>query len=116
MSDLTIYKGRTWTRTLTVTDSTLAPVDITGATIELRIKAHSTDAGSPVIGLGVGSGITILPQTGGTLGQATLTVDGSLSAPIAAGVYVGAVIVTQLGDANPHIVIPPVKIPIRDIP
>lgn len=117
MSALTIYKGRTWQRRLTVVDvNTGAPTSIAGATIEFRVKKHTNDPDPPVIVLGVGTGITILTQSGGTLGQADLQVLGTDSAVIPEDVYVAAAVVTLNGQTLPHVVVPPFKLPIMDIP
>lgn len=117
MSDLTIYRGRSWKRRLTVTrQDTGAVVDLTGATIELTVKKHTGDPDPPVATRSVGSGITILTQSGATLGQADIEFSSVESAAIVgdAGLYVGDVMVELSGETFEHEAVPPVKIPIRD--
>jgi hypothetical protein len=115
MSSLTIFKGRTWQRRLTVLDrNTGLPVPIAGATIEFRVKKFTHDPDPPLISLGVGTGITLLNSGAG--GQALLEVLDTASAVIPEDVYIGSVIVTLNGDTLPHVVVPPFKLPIRELP
>lgn len=111
---LTIYKGVTWKKTLTVTDQTGARVDLTGAAIAVRAKKHTSDPNPPVFDLEVGSGVTLRAQSGGTLGQADVQLDGTASAAIPADNYVINVVVTPSGQL-PQVVVPPTKLPIRDV-
>lgn len=48
--------------------------DLTGVGLEFQIKAADGDADPPLVSKSVGSGITLLPQTGTTLGQADIEV------------------------------------------
>lgn len=115
MSSLTIFKGRTWQRRLTVVNPiTKLPQPIAGATIEFRVKKYTNDPDPPVISLGVGTGITIL--NGGAGGQALFEVLDTASAVIPEDVYIGAVILTLNGETLPHVIVPPFKIPIRELP
>lgn len=67
---INVYRGDQATFRLTVTDDEDARVDITGATIELQVKTAKGDADPATIAKSVGSGITLLAQTGDTEGQA----------------------------------------------
>jgi hypothetical protein len=114
MSTLTIYKGQSWKRRLTVTSrDTGLPCDITGASIEFTIKSKASDP-SPTLKLTTGAGITILTQSGATLGQADIecTPDAVMSAD--EGSYVADVVVVLANDTFRHVVVSPIKIPIRD--
>lgn len=109
---MTIYKGTTWTRTLTVTMAgTATPKDITGAAITFRARRQPTDPDAQ-ISLSVGDGITI---TDGPNGEAEVTVDGADSALLDTGSYVMAVVVTPSGE-DPQVVIPPEKLLVVDMP
>jgi hypothetical protein len=72
-----IHRGDDASFTLTVLDAAGAPTNITGDTLELEVK---TAAGAPdpaLIRKTVGDGITLLAQSGGTLGQATVAIAGT---------------------------------------
>jgi hypothetical protein len=117
MTDLTIYKGIAWQRTLTVTrKDTGARRDLTGATIEFRLKRKTTDDDPPLVWLTVGSGITLLAQSGDTLGQATLDISAAASAPLNVMNHVFTVLVTPQGETVPQVAIEPTKIAVRDAP
>lgn len=60
---ISIYRGDSATLRLTVTDDEDARVDLTGATIELQVKAALGDADPALITASVGSGITLRDQT-----------------------------------------------------
>lgn len=116
MSDLTIYKGVTWEHTLTVTkESDGLPRDLTGAAIVFTALRRGV-GGAPQISLSVGSGITLLTQSGATLGQATVRIEGAASALLAAGMYTYAVRVTPQGEITPQIAIRPTAIAVREYP
>lgn len=115
MSSLTIYKDRSWKRRLTVTDpNTGLPADLTGATIVFRVKPHTYSPDPPTIELTVGAGITLLTQSGATLGQADLDLSPSDTVAIEEALYVCDCKVTLNGQTFVHEVVVPTKIPIRD--
>lgn len=111
MSDNTIYRGLDWQRTLTVTkESDGTARDLTGATVTFSLKRHTTDAAA-LVTLTVGSGITLLTQSGATLGQATVFLAATAIDP---GNYIFDVHVTPAGETVPQMAIPPTKIAVRD--
>lgn len=113
---LTIYKGQTWVRRLTVTNvATGAPYDLTGSSISFRGKHRTSDA-SPLVSLALGSGVTLLTQAGATLGQADVTIDGSISAGFNVDSLICAAIVVLPTDVEPKIVVPPIRVEVRDLP
>lgn len=112
MSDLTIYKNRTWTRRITFYRAGV-PVDITGWTIELTIKQRTNDPDPPKAERTVGSGITLLAQSGDTLGQADARFNvGDVTCD--AGSYIVDVAADPNDGTGKHEAIPPQRISIRD--
>ena len=113
MSTLTVYKGVLWQRTLTVTrDDTGAGKDLTAATIEVLVK-RDYDDDAAAFTLGVGTGVTLLAQTGATLGQATVEISTVISADLNTENYVFRISVQPSGEVTPQIVIPWRKLPVR---
>jgi hypothetical protein len=112
MSDLTIYKGIPWERTLTVTRADTGAVrNLTGATVVAKIKKRSNDA-DPAVLLPT---VTILDQTTDE-GEATLSLAAGAAVALDEGNYVIAVYVTPQGETVPQVVIVPTKIAIRSAP
>ncbi len=73
MSTLTITQGDTYEFPVTVTDQVSgAPIDLTGASLYLTVKQRPSDADPGLCQLTIGQGITLLTQSGGTLGQANV--------------------------------------------
>lgn len=66
--------------------------------------------------LTVGSGITLLTQSGGTLGQATIDISGSQSNELGDAGHVFTVLVTPQGETVPQVAIEPTKIAVRRVP
>lgn len=99
-----VYRGDAARYRLTVTDDADARVDITGATIEVQVRTALGAVDPPSIGKSVGSGITILTQSGDTLGQADV-VFASGDTNIAPALYWIDVVITLAGD-RVHIVAP----------
>jgi hypothetical protein len=121
LTDLTIYKGVAWQRTLTVTypeghASAGERRSLADATIRAKIKRVSSDADPPLIDLTVGDGVTILTQSGDTLGQATLDIAAPDAVGLDDGNYVIAVYVTPSGETVPQPAIEPTKIRISSAP
>lgn len=67
--DEKIYAGESAKWLFTAYDRNGDPVDLTGATIELEIKLNKGDADPALVHKEVGAGITVLAQSGATLGQ-----------------------------------------------
>lgn len=109
MSDNTIYRGQDWQRTLTITRDGAA-ISLTGAAVTFSIKRYTTDAVAAVT-LSIGSGITLLTQSGATLGQATVFLAATTLDP---GNYIYDVHCTLAGETVPQMAIPPTKIAVRD--
>lgn len=117
LTDLTIYKGTAWQRTLTVTypeghASAGQRRSLTGATIVAKIKRVSTDADPELLT----PTIAILTQSGDTLGQCTLSLTSGAASALADANYVIAVYVTPSGETIPQLAIEPTKITIRSAP
>jgi hypothetical protein len=77
MSDLSLYRGDDATFTVTANDSSGNAVDLSGTTLIWTAKRSKFDADADAVLQKKSSdgGVTILTQSGATLGQATITVD-----------------------------------------
>lgn len=83
--DLTIRQGDTWRRSLGVADVDGGPVDLTGASARLQIRADPADADDePVLELAVGDGIDIDEEAG----SIDMTADAGVTAELEPGSYV----------------------------
>ncbi len=100
-TDFELYKGDTFTRSITVTDGEGDPFDFTGASLSFIIK--ETKGGSNVLALSIGSGISISTNV------ITITVSAAQTASLAIKRYVydlkftssgGAVTTWMLGGFN----------------
>lgn len=101
-----LYKGIEWTRRITVTDDdTGERTDLTGLTVVFQLRRRTSE--TALIDLTVGDGITLLAQSGDTLGQADVVIDGADSALLEVASHVVAVLVD--GD----VALPPLKLPVR---
>lgn len=103
------YVGETIEQTLTIFDeATGARTDLTSV-VSIVFKVRITEGGADpaLITLGIGSGITLEPQSGDTLGQATIR----FTAP-AAGTYWYHAEVTMPGPKL-FIAVPPTKFIVR---
>ena len=81
--NLTFPQGATWDLSLTWTDSDGDPINLTAYSARMQVR-HSYDAGTPVLSLTNGTGITL----GGTAGTIDVTVAASVTAGVAAAQYV----------------------------
>lgn len=121
IDDITIQRNYDWTRTLTVTypdghASEGDAIDLTGATILAKIKRRHDDPDPALIELTVGDGVTLLAQSGTTLGQATLFIAGADSQTyLSAANHVISVYVTPSGGTI-QTVIDRQKLPVVDGP
>lgn len=104
--DERIVRGQTVRRTYTVKDEKGQRVDITGATVHLRIRPDIKAA--PVVSKTTGSGITISAQTGSTKGQFVATLAPADTKALPIGDYVYDVWVVE-ADADAFPVIAPSK-------
>lgn len=101
-----LHRGDGATYRLTVFGDDDARADLTGATIELEVKAALGGADPAPIIKAVGTGITIaVPQTGGTKGQADIVID-SADSDIAPALYWLDVVVTLAGGQRKHVLAP----------
>jgi len=112
-NNLTIYKGEYKALRVTVLDPNEAPVDLTLATvIEFEVKPAAGDADAAIIiSKALGTGITIEPQSGDTLGQFVIQIqpsDTALIAEQAATYDIVAVI-----DGKRRLIVKPSEIRIR---
>jgi hypothetical protein len=89
-----LAKGAHATITITVYDETDTLVDLTDHGVSFRVKLAVTDA-VPLIAATVGDGITLLAQTGDTLGQAEIAIVPADTAAMDPGLYVYEVRVTE---------------------
>lgn len=103
---IAILRGNDRTFKLTVKDSTGTAVDITGYTIEFQVKLLLDDLDPPLISKSVSSGITILTQTGSTLGQATIELTPSDTANLETKPHVFDVVVVDGNSKRFHVVAP----------
>lgn len=102
----TIYRGDAATLRLTVTDDDDARIDLTGATIELQVKAGIGDADPALIAKAIGTGVTLLDQTApDTKGQADIAIAGG-DTDRAPGLYWLDVVVTPLAGDRQHVITP----------
>lgn len=97
-----LYKGIAWQRRLTVTDADGVAVDLTGKDVVLELRRHAGDAA--LLSLSVGSGITLLAQSGATLGQADLVIGAGQSTDFDVAAHRYAVLVDD------QVVTPPTKL------
>jgi hypothetical protein len=102
---ISIVRGETLVRTVTVTDEDGEPIDITGAAVEFQVKAEPGDAFPTLIAKAVGSGIVISAQAGASLGQAVVTIPATETAALARGIYYYDV-VAELGGVRRFVVDP----------
>jgi hypothetical protein len=109
-----IYKGEDKSYLLTVVDENGDRVDITAFSIEFEVKPAAGDADPATIAKSVGLGITILAQSGGTLGQAQIDINPSDTNGIAALLYKYDVVVIDT-TAERHVVIPPSTFEVREV-
>jgi hypothetical protein len=64
-----------------------SPQDLTGATIELQIKTTAGAADPALLSKSVGAGITLLSQSGATLGQAEISITAAETQALLARTY-----------------------------
>jgi hypothetical protein len=103
-----LYKNIEWTRRLTVTDDdTGERTDLTGLTIAVQLRRRTGEAA--LIELTVGDGVTLLAQSGSTLGQADVTIAADDSTDLDVASHVISVLVE--GD----VALPPLKLPVRSL-
>ena len=101
-----LYKGIEWRRRITVTDDdTGARTNLTGKTVVFELRKRTGEA--VLISKSVGAGITLLTQSGATLGQADLVIASGDSASLDVGTHVIAVLVDS------QVVMAPLKLPVR---
>jgi hypothetical protein len=102
---LQLLAGESRTYRLTVVaDDSGDPVDLTGAAIEFQLKRAVDDADPPLLTKSIGAGITLLAQTGATLGRADLEL-APVDAQALTGMYVYDIVVTSAG--RRQYVVPP---------
>jgi hypothetical protein len=100
-----LYKGIEWRRRITVTDDdTGARTNLTGKTIEVHLRRRTGEA--TLIELTVGSGITLLTQSGATEGQADLVIQAASSTSLEVASHVICVLVEG------QIAMRPTKLPV----
>lgn len=102
--EIRYLRGTDRTLRLTVFDENGDRLDITGATIWFHVKA-TIDAGSTVLEKITPTQITILAQTGATLGQADITIDDTDLTAQAPGLLVYDVMI-ELGGVRQRVIKP----------
>ena len=78
----TVNQGIDLIFTVTWTDSSNNPINITGYSVQMQVRSQVDN--SLVLGLSVGSGITLTNPTGGV---ATFQITGAQTAAIGVGIY-----------------------------
>lgn len=105
LGPLTVYAGDALPLRLTVTDDADARVDLTGAAIELEVKARIGGPDPAAIHKAIGSGITLLDQTSAdTRGQADIAIT-STDTSLTPGLYWLDVVLTLSG-VRGHVIAP----------
>lgn len=104
---VTIRRGESIAYLLTVTDDEDERVDLTGATVELEIKAAVGDPDPPKVAKALGTGIALRDQdVAATKGQADITIgvaDTADAAAMPAGVYALDVVIV-IGEIRSYVV------------
>jgi hypothetical protein len=112
---IVIYKGEDKSFILTFTDENGDRIDLTPFTaIEFEVKVKAGDADPALISKTLGAGITKLTQSGLTLGQAQLDVDGPDTSGLTARLHKYDVVAID-GSAQRHTVIPPNDFDLREV-
>ncbi len=102
-----IYKGIEWRRQVEIADANGAAVDLTGRDLVLQIRRRTS---YPVLfELTVGDGITLLTQSGDTLGKANIALPAEDSATLEAAAHVFVVLLDD------QVVLAPTKATVRAI-
>ena len=84
--DLRMVRGQTYPLLFTVKSALGARVDLTGATVHFSVRTDLK--AQPIIHkLSPGTGAVVLPQTGDTLGQFTVSLAGSDTSSLVPGDY-----------------------------
>lgn len=109
---LKIFRGNQVTYRITVTDDADARVNLTAYGIECEAKAELGGADPAAIACSIGDGITLLTQSGATLGQADIVITSAKSG-IAPALY-WLDVVTILAGVRVH-VIPPRELTIANV-
>lgn len=101
-----LFKGIEWRRRITVTDDdTGERTNLTGKTLLLEIRRRTSEA--VLVSATNGDGITLLAQSGDTVGQADVVIPAEDSAGLDVA---GHVLSVQL---DAQVVLEPVKLPVR---
>lgn len=121
LNPLTLWKSESRTLTFTVTDDSVPPVAQNISTlnggfslIEFEIKKLAGDADPALLHKAVGTGITVLTQSGATLGQFTLTLLPTDLLAIVAGQYTYDLVI-QYADGTRTYIIRPTMVIIFDV-
>lgn len=102
---ISVYQGDTIDLVLVVTDDAGVPVDLTGASIEVQVKAAVGAPDPPMISKAIGSGVTLLDQGDpATEGRAAVAFS-SADTSVATAAYALDVVVV-LGGRRQHVVAP----------
>jgi len=102
---LTVVAGDDLALRLTVTDDADARVDLTGATLELEVKAKLGGPDPAAIAKSIGAGITLLDQTAAdTRGQADIAISGD-DTSLSPGLY-WLDVVLGLDGGRSHVIAP----------
>ena len=110
----TVFKGEYKLLVLTVTDDEQDPVDLTAATaLEFQVKTAVGAADPPLIGKAIGTGVTLRPQAGITLGQAEIEIQTSDTSALAPGTYYYDVVLVLAGKR--YFVVPPSEFIIKGV-
>ena len=93
-----INQGESRMYTLTVKDGNGVLVNLTPTSaLEFQVKANPGDTDPPLVAKAIGTGVTILTQSGATLGQATIQLDPGDTSAIDPGLYAYDVVLVLSG-------------------
>jgi hypothetical protein len=102
-----LYKGVEWSWRGTITDDADGTrTNLTGLAVTLELRRRSTE--NPILTLSIGSGVTLLTQSGPTLGQCDFVIGAAQSVDFAARNH--HIVVKVDGE----IALAPLKLPVRD--
>ncbi len=105
--DIQIIRGVSKTFRLTVTDESSERVDLTSSTVHFRVKQNIEDAGTEIAKSSVTPAeVTLLAQSGATLGQADIFLQPSDTSGLPVGKHVYDVWV-ELSTGKRHAVVAP---------
>lgn len=113
---LTVWRGEyySWTYTVGRVDDGEAENLDSAVAIEFQVKATVGGADPPLLAKAIGTGITVEPQTGTTIGQFTLELSPTDTMALAAGEYWYDLVVLMPGNQR-HYVRKPNRLTVKGV-